>query len=110
MDNSILNSIKKLLGISPDYTQFDQDIIIHINSIFNILSQLGCTKIEGYSISDDTSTWDEIIDDGTDLDVVKSYVYLRVRMIFDPPTGAASETFKETIKELEWRIMVKEDE
>ena len=110
MNDSILNSIKKLLGIGEDYKHFDPDIIIHINSILNILSQLGCSKVEGYSISDETSTWAEIIDEGDDLEVIRSYVYLRVRMIFDPPTGSVAETFKETIKELEWRIMVKEDE
>lgn len=101
---SILTSIKKLLGITEEYTHFDPDIIIHINTAFMILNQLGAGPEDGFSISDDTSTWDEFTNGDPKLEAVKTYVYLKVRMDFDPPTGSVAETFKSTIQELEWRI------
>ena len=107
--DSILTSIKKLLGIMDSYTQFDADIIMHINSAINVLSQIGLSSAEGFYISDESAVWSDLIDDGADLDLVKTYIYLKVRMAFDPPTGAVADSFKEMIKEHEWRIMVKED-
>ena len=102
---SILNSIKKILGIDEAYTAFDPDITIHINSVFATLNQLGIGPTEGFMIEDDEATWDDFL--GTDLRLnnVKSYVYLRVRMLFDPPTtGYLIDAMKEQIKEMEWRI------
>lgn len=108
--DSILTSIKKLLGIQEDYTQFDPDIVIHINTAINVLDQLGVVKANGLFITDKSTTWDDLIEEGSNYDLVKTYIYLRVRMLFDPPTGAVSESYKETIKELEWRLTVRRDQ
>lgn len=104
---SILTSIKKLLGIEEDYVHFDADIIMHINSVLSILTQLGVGPSEGYSIKDANATWDEFISDSTRLELVKTYVYLKVRLMFDPPSSSSAiESMKELINELEFRIMV----
>lgn len=103
--DSILTSIKKLLGIAEDYTQFDQDIIMHINTVFMVLSQLGVGPKTGFTIKDASTTWDEYISDNRLLESVKSYIYLKVRKLFDPPTtGSVSEAMNSMISELEWRI------
>lgn len=106
--DSILTSIKKLLGITEEYTQFDQDLIIHINSVFMVLRQLGVGPVEGFSIKDKTNTWSEFIPStDTKLESVKTYVYLKVRLMFDPPTSSiVSEAVNKTINELEWRLNV----
>ena len=82
---SILTSIKKLLGITEEYDQFDPDIIMHINSVFMILTQLGVGPAEGFSIEDDTAVWTDFIQDVKKLESVKTYVYLKVKLAFDPP-------------------------
>jgi len=106
MNESILNSIKKMLGIDEDYTQFDQDIIIHINSVFGILHQIGVGDSSFY-ISDKSAEWEEFIGEATDLEIIKSYIYLKVRLLFDPPTsGAVKEAITNSINEMEWRINV----
>lgn len=108
--DSILTSIKKQLGIAEDYEHFDPDIIMHINSVFSILNQLGVGPPEGFSISDETSVWTDFIGDSLKLELVKTYVYLKLRLIFDPPTSSAvMDAFKENIAELEWRISVTVD-
>ena len=105
--DSILVSIKKLLGIAADYTHFDPDIIMHINSAFSILTQLGVGPPEGFRIEDDVKTWNDFISDTIRLDAVKSYVYLKVGLMFDPPTSSAVLSAKERqISELEWRLNV----
>lgn len=110
MDESILTSIKKLLGIEEDYTIFDTDIIIHINSVFSILHQLGLGPKGGFVISDDTTNWSDYIGDNNNLFMVKTYVYLKVKLVFDPPTSAgAIEAIEREIKELEWRLNVAVD-
>lgn len=102
---SILTSIKKLLGIKEEYKYFDADIIIHINSVFMILKQLGVGPPDGFSISDETSVWSDFIDNSSDIESVKSYVYLKVKLLFDPPLSpAAMEATKQLISELEWRL------
>lgn len=104
---SILNSIKKLLGIEEDYEHFDQDIIMHINSVFMILTQLGVGPPEGFGINDDTTNWDEFLLPGQNLEAVKSYVYLRVRLLFDPPSSSSVvESMNRMISEYEWRLNV----
>lgn len=104
---SILNSIKKLLGIEEDYEHFDQDIIMHINSVFMILTQLGVGPPEGFGITDDTKNWDEFLLPGQNLEAVKSYVYLRVRLLFDPPSSSSVvESMNRMISEYEWRLNV----
>lgn len=104
---SILTSIKKLLGIEEDYVYFDADIIMHINSVLSILTQLGVGPSEGYSIKDANATWDEFITNPAKLELVKSYVYLKVRLMFDPPSSSSAiESMKQLISELEFRIIV----
>lgn len=104
---SILTSIKKLLGIEEDYVHFDADIIMHINSVLSILTQLGVGQSEGYSIKDANATWDEFITNPAKLELVKSYVYLKVRLMFDPPSSSSAiESMKQLISELEFRIIV----
>ena len=107
MNDSILTSIKKLLGITEEYEHFDQDIIIHINSVFMILNQLGVGPSNGFSITDKTAVWSDFISEGTNLESVKSYVYLKVRLLFDPPTtSAVMESMNRMISELEFRLNV----
>lgn len=105
--DSILTSIKKLLGIAEEYTQFDEDIIMHINSVFLNLTQLGVGPEEGFSIEDDTTSWEDFIEDNVQLQAVKSYVYLKVKLLFDPPLSTSViESMNRMIAELEWRLNV----
>lgn len=107
MNESILTSIKKLLGITENDTNFDTDIIIHINSVFMVLNQLGVGPSEGFRIEDKYSTWDEYITEDNDLDAVKTYMYLKVKLVFDPPlSSSVLEANKQLINELEWRLNV----
>lgn len=107
MDKSILDSIKKMLGIDASYTIFDQDIIMHINTVFMILNQLGVGPSAGFSIEDNKKTWRDYLNDDTKLESVKSYIYLKVKLIFDPPlSSAVIEAIKQSIDELEWRLNV----
>lgn len=109
MDESILNSIKKLLGPGEEYAHFDQDIIMHINSVFVILYQLG-VGLKSFMIEDDSATWSDYLDDWTNLSLIKTYIYLKVRLMFDPPSSSSvMEAIKENIRELEWRINVEVD-
>ena len=107
MNDSILTSIKKLLGITEEYEHFDQDIIIHINSVFMVLNQLGVGPSNGFSITDKTAVWSDFISEGANLESVKSYIYLKVRLLFDPPTtSAVMESMNRMISELEFRLNV----
>ncbi len=102
---SILTSIKKMLGILEEYEHFDMDIIIHINSVLSILTQLGIGPPEGFSIKDKEAVWTDFIPDNPCLESVKSYVYLKVKLLFDPPlSSAVTESTNRLISELEWRI------
>lgn len=104
---SILTSIKKLLGVAEEYEHFDPDIIMHINSVLMILTQLGIGPEEGFSIEDETTLWSDFIPDSVNLDAVKSYIHLQVRLMFDPPSsGVITESMNRMIKELEWRLTV----
>ena len=106
MNDSILTSIKKLLGITEEYEHFDQDIIIHINSVFMILNQLGVGPSNGFSITDKTAVWSDFISEGANIESVKSYMYLKVRLLFDPPTtSAVMESMNRMICELEFRLI-----
>lgn len=105
MEENILNSIKKLLGIPEDYTAFDKDIMTHINSVFMILSELGVGPSNGYSLKDGNEKWGDFISDDENLEGIKTYVYMKVKMIFDPPLNSAVlASMKELISEFEWRI------
>ena len=105
---SILETIKKLIGPSASYNIFEPDLITHINSAFFSIHQLGVTE-EPFVITGKDETWDEFHAD-TDLEAVKTYVYLKTRMFFDPPTNSALiSAINEQIKELEWRVNVAVD-
>lgn len=107
MEESILTSIKKLLGIEKDYTHFDPDIIMHINSVLAILNQLGVGPAEGFCIVDNTAIWSDFIGTEMKLQSVKSYIYLKVKMLFDPPlSSAVMEAINHMISEAEWRLNV----
>jgi len=102
---SILTSVKKMLGIVEEYEHFDADLIMHINSVLAILEQLGVGPSEGFSISSKAETWDDYLQDAKKLELVKSYIYAKVRLIFDPPTSSAvTEALNKMISEFEWRI------
>ena len=108
MNDSILTSIKKLLGIEESYTAFDSDLLIHINSVFFILYQLGIGNdpTSAFTISDASAVWSDFIDAGK-VDLIKSYMYLKVRLMFDPPqNGSLLQAMKEQIAEFEWRANV----
>lgn len=104
--NSILTSIKKLLGIPEEYEQFDDDLIMHINSVLFILNQMGVTP--QYTISDKTKTWDDLLgEELIDYEAIKSYIHLKVKLLFDPPqSSAVAEAIKNMISELEYRLYV----
>lgn len=101
---SILTSVKLVLNISEDYEHYDPDILMHINSVFMILRQIGIGPEEGFSIKDKTTTWGEYI--STDkIEAVKTYVGLKVKLIFDPPSSSiAVDAINRTLTELEWRL------
>lgn len=102
---SILDSVKKMLGIAEEYDYFDNDIIMHINSVFLNLTQIGVGPEEGFLIEDDTSEWIDFIGDVAQLQAVKSYMYLKVRLLFDPPLNSAVlESMNRMIAEYEWRL------
>lgn len=109
VDDSILNTTKKMLGFDPDYTAFDTDITIHINTVFFSLTQLGVGPQQGFSIIGPNETWTSFI--GTDLiQAVKSYMYLRVRLLFDPPaTSFAIDSMKTQAEKLEWMLNVQQE-
>ena len=105
MTQSILDSTKKMLGLAADYTAFDLDVITHINTVFSVLTQMGIGPERGFSIEDSSATWDEYLGGNKLLSTIKSYVYLRVRLLFDPPSaGYVLTAIENQIKELEWRI------
>lgn len=106
--SSVLNDIKKLLGLSADYKVFDMDVTIHINSAFSTLQQLGVGPDAGFMIYSDATTWSTFLTaDDFHLNAVKTYVYLRVRLLFDPPgTAYLVNAITDQIRELEWRLNV----
>lgn len=107
--DSILSSTKQSIGIDPSITEFDTDMILAINSTFSILKQLG-VRNDDFSITGDTETWADYLEDKTNLELVKTYIAMKVSLMFDPPSSSAiSETKKQLIAELEWRINVTVD-
>lgn len=111
MEDSILAVIKKLLGIPEDYTAFDIDVMTHINSAFSTLTQLGIGPATGFMIEDDSAVWADFLDTDMQLNPVKTYIALRVRQVFDPPTTSyVVAAFNEQIKELEWRLNIHREE
>lgn len=109
MDNSILNTIKAMIGPSASYDTFDVDLITHINTSFFRLYQLGVGPDKPFKIEDDSAEWSDFIEDGT-IESVKTYVYLKAKLYFDPPTNSALlNEMREQIKELEWTANVEAD-
>lgn len=104
-DDSILNGTKRALSLDPEYKVFDPDIMMHINSVFMTLNQLGVGPTGGYEITDEHDAWSTYLGGDPNLNVVKSYMYLRVRLMFDPPaTSFTLDAFKEQVQQLEWRL------
>jgi len=111
METSILKSTKKILGLADDYTVYDHDILTHINTAFSTLTQLGVGPDAGFVVEDDTVQWASFIGTDTQLQAVKSYVYLRVRLMFDPPqTSFHLSAAKDQIEQLEWRLNAHREE
>lgn len=109
MNESILNSVKKLIGLDSAYDAFNTDIIIHINSVLMLLNQLGVGE-KGFSITGDTETWADFLGSDSDLHMAKSYVAMKTRLVFDPPTNSTvMESLKQSIAEMEWRLNVQVD-
>lgn len=112
-DESILTSVKKVLGIPEYYEHFDQDILLHLNSVMSILHQLGVGPENGFVVEDDSTTWSDLFDGDIDtnkMSYVKSYVCLRVRLLFDPPASSGViDAMERQMRELEWRITVTRD-
>lgn len=109
MDDSILNTIKKMLGglDSADDSVFDTDIIVHINTAFDILHQLGVGPEEGFSIEDETSKWSDYSTNGRLINMAKTYIYLLVKKTFDPPSNSfVMDAINKDLKEYEWRLNV----
>ena len=105
MSDSVLSSTKQMLGISPEDTSFDVNVIMSINTALTILMDLGLTEVEDQIVTSDKMTWDELLGGRTDIEYVKTYVYQKVKMIFDQPTStAAIDAMQRSISELEWRI------
>ena len=108
--DSILSSVKKLLGIEEAYEHFDVDIILHINSAFSILAQLGAGPPEGFTINDSSAVWEDFFPNSVLLNMVKTYIFAKVKMLFDPPTsGATMESMTNMISEYEFRIRAEVD-
>ena len=105
MSDSILTSTKKVLGIDESYTAFDIDILMHINSVFATLNQLGVGPAAGFEVEDEAATWSEFLGNDPRFNSVKTYVYLKSRIFFDPPgTSYLIDSLKKQADELEWRL------
>ena len=107
MEESILKTIKQLVGCPDDFEQFDLDLTIHINSAFATLTHLGVGPKEGYRITGADNVWSEFEDDPQKLSLIKDYVYIKTRLLFDPPTnGSLMDSLTEQFKETEWRLYI----
>lgn len=110
MNDSILSSVKNALGIMEPYTYYDPIIILHVNSTFSILTQLGVGPKNGFIITDANDLWSDFVEDKKTIEMVKTYVYAKVRLVFDPPSSSAAiSALESTASELEWRLNVAED-
>ena len=109
--SSILQDIRKMIGPSETYTHFDRDLIIHINSVFTILNQLGVGPESGFTITGETEDWSDFLPEGEQLEIVKSYMYLKVKLMFDISTMTSPliDVMNRQIAEFEWRLNVAVD-
>lgn len=111
MVDSILDDTKQVCGIEPDYTHYDLDIMMHINSVFATLNQLGVGPDDGFEITGNTEVWDDFIAGNKKFNSVRTYVVMKVRSIFDPPTTSfAIGAMEKQLQELEWRLNVVREE
>ena len=111
MANSIFNSVKKVVGLLGDDGSFDEDILLHINSVVSTLRQLGLSIPADFYVRDDVQTWQDLLGEFRDLDLVKSYMAMKVRLMFDPPPSSFGlKSMEEMVKEYEWRINVLTDQ
>lgn len=107
LDDSILRTIKLMLGLTDDITSFDEELKVHINSLFTILNQLDCISDDGFRITGYDETWGQLTDQITIAEMIKEFMYLKVRMVFDPPgSSVVSDAFNQRIAELEWRMNI----
>lgn len=110
MDESILDSVKKSIGLQPDYTEFDSDLILLINGNLMTLAQNGVGK-EGFRISGRSEMWSDFIGDHSDVELAKTFVYLRTKIVFDPPTtSAVLDAYKKEAEECLWRCLIQVEE
>lgn len=110
MTDSILDSVKKVLGLPEDYTAFDLDVLMHINTVFADLHQLGVGPDTGFEIEGKNETWASFTGGQLPINSVKTYVVLRVRLLFDPPaTSFAITSMENQVKQLEWRLNVQQE-
>lgn len=108
--DSILTSIKKLLGITEEYTHFDTDITMNINAVLAILTQMGVGPSSGFAILDKTSTWEDFVGTDYNFSLLQSYVHLKVKLMFDPPaTGPLTQSIERLVSEFEFRLFVNSD-
>lgn len=109
-NDSILTDVKKLLGIQKEYTHFDQDILIHINTALSTIFQLGYPHDVPHRIASEEDTWETLLGEQKEIESIKTLIYLKVRLVFDPPTNSFTiEAIKNIIAELEWRLNVTVD-
>lgn len=111
MTDSIFESVKKVVGLLGDDDSFDEDLLLHINSVVSTLRQLGLSIPADFYVRDDDQTWQNLLGEFRDLDLVKSYMAMKVRLMFDPPTSSFGlKSMEEMVKEYEWRINVLTDQ
>lgn len=111
VEDSILKSTKKTLSLPADYDVFDEDVILHINSVFMTLNQIGIGPDDGFEITGETEEWSDYLKGNKNLNAVKSYMYLRVRLLHDPPsTSFAIDSMQKQIDQLEWRLNIVAEE
>lgn len=111
MENSILKSTKKILGLDPTYTAFDLDVITHINSAFSTLNQLGIGPADGFMIEDDVPTWDAFFGTNSKYNSIRTYVFFLVKLAFDPPqTSYLISAMERQKSEYEWRLSLVREE
>jgi len=109
-NESILTSTKKILGMAPEFKAYDLDVITHINSVLSTLEQIGVGPAGGFFIEDETAKWGDLLGSDPRLNMVKSYVFLRVRLLFDPPgTSFAIASLEKQAEQMEWRLQVASD-
>ena len=107
---SVLTTIKKMLGIDEDYEHFDQDIIIHINTVLMTLNQLGAGPETPVAITNKDDTWYSTLGEIKNIEAVKTYIYLKVRILFDPPTSSfVLESMNRQADEYGWRLNIQSE-